>query len=72
MRKSFDEELPKSSVLRSEEPLLKEVVLKRREWLGQKVHLAANLLDPRFRGCHINDEEEVDAIELVYKVALRV
>ena len=72
LQKSFDEELPKSPVLRSEEPFLKEVVSKRREWLVQKIHLAANLLDPRFRGCHISDEEAVDAIELVYEVALRV
>ena len=69
LQKSFDEQLPNCPVLRSEEPLLKEVVSKRQDWIMQKVHLAANLLDPRYRGCHISDEEAVDAIELAYEVA---
>ncbi|XP_066947097.1 zinc finger BED domain-containing protein 4-like [Macrobrachium rosenbergii] len=72
LQSSFDEQLPNSPVLQSEESLLKEVVSKRREWLVQKVHLAANLLDPRYRGCHISDEEAVDAIESAYEVALRM
>ncbi|XP_066979617.1 zinc finger BED domain-containing protein 4-like isoform X2 [Macrobrachium rosenbergii] len=72
LQSSFDEQLPNSPVLQSEESFPKEVVSKRREWLVQKVHLAANLLDPRYRGCHISDEEAVDAIELAYEVALRM
>ena len=36
LQRSFDEQLPHSPVLRSEESLVKEVISKRREWIVKK------------------------------------
>ena len=48
-----------SPFLKSEEESLKKIVLDRREFLVKQIHLAADLLDPKFNGCHLSGEERV-------------
>ena len=48
-----------SPALKSEEKAIKEIIPRRRTFLLRKVHFAANLLDPRYRGEHLSKEEEV-------------
>ena len=60
LQKSFEEQLPCSPVLKTVELAIKAVLAKRKDFIVQKVHLAADLLDPGYRGCHISDEEIVN------------
>ena len=62
LEKSFSEGLGKSPVLKSEEKKILECIKKRREFLITPVHLAANMLDPRFMGCHVLPSETVSVI----------
>ena len=50
-----------SPFLKSEEESLKKIVLDRREFLVKQIHLAADLLDPKFNGCHLSGEERVSS-----------
>jgi hypothetical protein len=56
---SFAVSIVASPVLQSEEEALKLIIPKRRRFLMKPIHLAANLLDPRFKGSHISPEEAV-------------
>ncbi|XP_018017591.2 uncharacterized protein LOC108674186 [Hyalella azteca] len=59
----------KSPVLKSEEDTVRGIIKKRKEFATKKIHFAANLLDPNHRGCHLNDEEVVDAFQVLDEIA---
>jgi len=48
-----------SPFLMSEKESLKKIIIERRKFLVKKVHLAADLLDPKYNGCHLSGEERV-------------
>ncbi|XP_065676020.1 uncharacterized protein LOC136092199 [Hydra vulgaris] len=45
-----------------------EIIAKRRKFHIRNIHLAANLVDPRYKGCHISGDEMIDAIETLHKL----
>lgn len=59
LQNSFDTNLEKSPILKSEETLFKEIIPKRKKFLVRSVHLTANMLDPRYLGCHLSTDEQV-------------
>lgn len=59
LQQSFVKNVNSSPILKSEEARLMEIIPKRRKFLLRSIHLAANLLDPRYKGCHISGEEMV-------------
>lgn len=60
LQESFKKNVSLSPILKSEETRLMEIIPKRRKFLLRNIHLAANLLDPRYKGCHISGEEAVN------------
>lgn len=59
LQQSFEENLSSSPILKSEEETFKKIIPERKKFLVKSIHLAANLIDPRYRGCHISGEEAV-------------
>ena len=51
-----------SPLLKAEEEALIEIVQKRRTFILRTIHLAANLLDPRFRGRDLTADESVSKV----------
>ncbi|KAG7166437.1 hypothetical protein Hamer_G005538, partial [Homarus americanus] len=69
LEQAFKDHISSSPVLKSEEECLMSIIPKRRKFLLQPIHLAANLLDPRYRGSHISGEESIDAMEVIHNIA---
>lgn len=66
---SIAKNLSQSPTLKSEENSIKKILPSRKSFITKKIHLAANLLDPRFRGEHIDEEDMIDAIETIHEIA---
>lgn len=62
LQQSFDDNLSSSPILKSEEATFKKIIPERKKFLVKSIHLAANLIDPRYRGCHISGEEMVSSL----------
>ena len=43
--------------------------MKRKDFCICKVHYAANLLDPNYKGMHLTENEIVDAFEIIHNIA---
>ncbi|KAG7161054.1 hypothetical protein Hamer_G026010, partial [Homarus americanus] len=71
LEQAFKDNISSSPVLKSEEECLMSTgtIPKRRKFLLQPIHLAANLLDPHYRGSHISGEESIDAMEVIHNIA---
>ena len=61
VEKDFNDNLEKSFVLKSEEPAARKIITQRRQFLIKKVHLAADLLNPKSAGSHLSNDERVSA-----------
>ncbi|XP_065662478.1 uncharacterized protein LOC136085054 [Hydra vulgaris] len=72
LEKSFQDNILCSPILKSEENALMEIIAKRRKFHIRNIHLAANLVDPRYKGCHISGDEMIDAIETLHKLGKMV
>ena len=59
LEKAFGNNLSASPVLRSEEKDVLAVISNRKKFVVKEVHLAANLLNPLYRGCHLTADETV-------------
>ncbi|XP_065660345.1 uncharacterized protein LOC136084125 [Hydra vulgaris] len=68
LEKSFQDNILCSPILKSEENAMMEIIAKRRKFHIRNIHLAANLVDPRYKGCHISGDEMIDAIETLHKL----
>ncbi|XP_065668867.1 uncharacterized protein LOC136088628 [Hydra vulgaris] len=68
LEKSFQDNILCSPILKSEENAMMEIIAKRRKFHSRNIHLAANLVDPRYKGCHISGDEMIDAIETLHKL----
>lgn len=58
-----------SPILKSEEAAVKAIIPTRRKFLVRKIHLAADFLDPCYKGCHLTEDEKVRSssfFELVF------
>lgn len=58
-----------SPVLKNEEKEVKAIFTRRREFSITKIHYAANLLDPNYKGMHLTESEIIDAFEIIHDVA---
>ncbi|XP_076068247.1 putative glutamate receptor isoform X2 [Oratosquilla oratoria] len=56
LKLSFEENLSSSQILKSEEYAFKGII-RERKFLVKSIHLAANLVDPCYCGCHLSGEE---------------
>ncbi|CAH1967940.1 unnamed protein product [Acanthoscelides obtectus] len=56
LEKHFQTVLPSSPLTKQEEQNLQEFLVKRKRIVINPVHLAANILDPRFNGVHLTNE----------------
>jgi hypothetical protein len=52
-----------SPLLETEESAMMDIIAKRREFCLKPIHLAANLLDPRYVGKHLSESENVSFID---------
>ena len=57
LQKSFEEQLPQLTVLKTEKPAIKAVLAKRKDFIVQK-----SLFNPRYRQFKISDEEIVSEL----------
>ena len=69
LEKGFEQNIPASPVLKAEEKQVKEIFMKRKDFCINKVHYAANLLDPNYKGIHLTQNEIVDAFEEIHNIA---
>ena len=58
LKETLKQGLSASPVLKSEEKSFMNIISERK-FLIKDVHLAANMLDPNYRGCHLTKEEAV-------------
>lgn len=65
----FDSTLSKSPLLKKEEQGARVALCSRREFCLTGIHKAAHLLDPRFCGMNLSEEEIVDASEFIFNTA---
>lgn len=65
----FDTALSRSPLLKREEQAARAALNSRREFCVTDIHRAAHLLDPRFRGMHLSEDEVVDASEFIFNTA---
>ncbi|KAG0712765.1 hypothetical protein GWK47_017731 [Chionoecetes opilio] len=72
LKLSFEENLSSSPILKSEEDAFKKIIPERKKFLVKSIHLAANLVDPRYCGCHLSGEEAVDAMQAIYEIAAQL
>ncbi|XP_065656491.1 uncharacterized protein LOC136081958 [Hydra vulgaris] len=68
LEKSFQDNILCSPILKNEENAMMEIIAKRRKFHIRNIHLAANLVDPCYKGCHISGDEMIDAIETLHKL----
>ena len=59
LKETLKQGLSASPVLKSEEKSFMNIISERRKFLIKDVHLAANMLDPTYKGCHLTKEEAV-------------
>lgn len=59
LQDTLKENVSKSPLLKAEEDSMLELVNKRRAFLVKKVHLAADLLNPKSIGSNLTDDEQV-------------
>ena len=59
------EALDKNSGLKRLISSLKSKIIYRRYFIIKNVHLAANLIDPRYRGTHLTRDEKIAASEFI-------
>ncbi|XP_076048252.1 uncharacterized protein LOC143029486 [Oratosquilla oratoria] len=72
LKLSFEENLSSSQILKSEEDAFKGIIRERKKFLVKSIHLAANLVDPCYCGCHLSGEEAVDAMQAIYEIAAQL
>lgn len=58
-------QLSSSPILKSEEAAVNDIIPNRKAFLVKNIHLAANLLDPRYKGCHLTEDETVRSSRLL-------
>ncbi|XP_065674299.1 uncharacterized protein LOC136091198 [Hydra vulgaris] len=64
LEKSFQDNILCSPILKSEENAMMEIIAKRRKFHIRNIHLAANLVDLRYKGCHISGDEMVSIFKI--------
>ncbi|XP_076062416.1 uncharacterized protein LOC143037750 [Oratosquilla oratoria] len=57
LKLSFEENLSSFQILKSEEEASKGIIRERKKFVIKSIHLAANLVDPCYCGCHLSGEE---------------
>jgi hypothetical protein len=62
LSQSFEDNLASSPILKSEEAAFKKIIPERKKFLVKNIHLAANLIDPRYYGMHISEDQTVRVI----------
>jgi len=71
LKDHFTATLPTSPLIKKQEKEALAIVKDRKEFCWKTVHSAANLLDPRFNGRNLAEEDIVDACEYICKMASR-
>jgi Protein of unknown function (DUF 659)/hAT family C-terminal dimerisation region len=66
---AIDKNVSKAPCLKTEETKVKDILVSRKTFCLRAVHKAANMLDPKIRGMHLSQEDEVDAAEFIHKLA---
>ena len=69
LTKHFDAAVPKSPLLKKEGQAARAALKARRDFCLTNIHKAAHLLDPRFSGKHLSEEDIVDASEFIFNTA---
>ena len=69
IEQKINDGVAKSPVLKREEKVVKKIITDRKSFIMTKIHYAANLLDPRFKGQHLNDLETVSLQVLCNKMS---
>ena len=64
LEQQFEQGITKSPVLKKEEEAVKKIITNRKKILMSGMHYSANLLDPRYKGKHLTDDEIVSFLYL--------
>lgn len=69
IEKSLETSLPQSPITSDEERIIKSAFQKRKSAMLHPIHFAASLLDPTSQGFHLSEEEQLEGIECIHKIA---
>lgn len=69
IRTTIESNITALPILRREEKNIQKIVNLREEKSLRPVHLAANLLDPKFKGKHLSDDQQLIATEFIYNLS---
>nr|XP_047122426.1 uncharacterized protein LOC124805920 [Hydra vulgaris] len=68
LEKFFQDNILCNQILKNKENAMMEISARRRKFHIRNIHLAANLVDPRYKGCHISGDKTIDAIETLHNL----